>query len=212
MKRGHFFPGLVGILFCMFALLGETGRAFGNDGFYVIPVSSNSSDITQLKADVKTLQRQVAALSGRIFPYGLVNMYEDSNVKIELTGQSKTVTDQANQYTKVQFRLLITNKTSNVIYIGYESNTSSVFDEHGNGETQTDLSGIKYVYSSSRSTNDFSAISPRSTLTAAWVNRYASSSKTFYNSHYLTASFGFILCGTSSNTRFNAGFTGIYLP
>jgi hypothetical protein len=212
MKKWHFFPGLVGILFCLFALFGETGRAFGNDGFFVIPVSSSSSDLTQLKADVKTLQQQVAALSGRIFPYGLVNMYEDSNVKIELTGQSKTVTDSANQYTTLRFRILITNKTSSVIYVAQQDYTQSVFDEHGNGEDNTRLDGIKNTSPSQRSTDGFSAISPKSTLTAAWVNYNSRYSKIFYNSHYITASFGFILYGPSSNTRFNAGFTGIYLP
>ncbi|MDQ7832337.1 MAG: hypothetical protein RDU30_11425 [Desulfovibrionaceae bacterium] len=210
MKKWHFLPGLVGILFCLFALFGETGRAFGNDGFFVIPVSSSSSDLTQLKADVKTLQSQVAALSGRIFPYGLVNMYEDSNVKIELTGQSKTVTDIGNRYTTVAFRLLITNKTTNTMYIGEEIWSSSVFDEHGRGEVEKSLKGISTVYSNASNRDYFSAISPNSTLTANWTS--PGMSATFYDSHYLTASFSFVLFGTSGNTRFNAGFTGIYLP
>jgi acylphosphatase len=201
---------LFGFLLCLVVFLGGANLAYCADDIFVIAGSSSSSDIAQLKTAVATLQSQVATLQGKIFPYGLVNMYEDSTVKIVLTGESKTVTDLVNHYTNVALRLLITNKTANTIYIGYEYNTSNVVDENGKGESNRALSGIEGVYGDSSNGNYFSAIGPKSSLTVNWVS---SDYRTiFYSSHYLTASFGFVLFGNTANTRFNAGFTGIHLP
>jgi hypothetical protein len=200
----------MGMLLCVSILLGEAGWALASDSFYVISGSSSASDIKQLKAAVATLQSQVAALQGKIFPYGLVNMYEDATVKIELTGESKTITDSVNRKATVALRLLITNKTNSNIYLGYEHYTSSVADEYGKGQSgDSSLNGINDVYGSTSNGYDFSAIGPKSSITAEWIS---ANSTTFYDSHYLTASFGFVLFASSGNTRFNAGFTGITLP
>lgn len=178
--------------------------------FFVISAPAASSDIAQMKVDIATLQSQVATLQGQIFPYGLVNMYEDSRVKIVLTGESKKITDIVNNKAEVSFRLLITNKTASALYIAYEYNTSSVVDEFGTGQFKTQPSGINGVWGTESNGNNFSVISPNSSLTANWTSDdyYAN----FYNSHYLTTSFGFVVFNSSGNTRFNAGFTGIHLP
>lgn len=210
MKKRNCWARRMGMLFCIFILLGGAGRVLGADSFYVITGSGNSTDITKLKSDVATLQSKVAALQGQMFPYGLVNMYEDATVKIVLTGESKTVTDLVNHYTKVALRLLVTNKTASNIYLGYEYYTSSVVDEHGMGQFERAMNGIKNIWGTESNGNNFSAIGPNSTVTVEWISK--ENDDIFYDSHYITASFGFVLFKNAGNTRFNAGFTGIHLP
>lgn len=210
MRKSTWLAGLLEILLCFLILLVGKNPAFGADSFFVIGAPSATSDITQLKSDVATLQSQVATLQGKIFPYGLVNMYEDSRVKIVLTGESKKITDMVNHKAEVAFRLLITNKTASALYIGYENNTSSVVDEFGTGQFNIKPSGIENVNATESNGNYFSVISPNSSLTANWTSD--DYWVNFYESHYLTASFGFVIFGNSGNTRFNAGFTGIHLP
>jgi hypothetical protein len=167
------------------------------------------AQVATLKADVAELQAEILALKGLVPPMEPVNMYEDNYVRIQLTGAGKTITDPVNHEADLHLRLLITNKTTDILYLAHESYTSNVADENGITDTNDQMTGIKFVGASETNGNYYSAIGAGSSITASWTNYW---NRNFYNAHFIDASFGFVRYEYGGNTRFSAGFSGIVVP
>jgi hypothetical protein len=171
-----------------------------------------NGQIAALKAENDALQADVLGLKGLVPPMGAVSMYEDAYVRIELTGAGKTLTDLFNHKGEVYVRLLVTNKTSDVLYLGAEYNQSNLADENGQAISGAYVNGIKSVYANTSEVNSYSALGPNSSLTVTYPDWYSSSEQVFFYAHYMDASFGFVRFDQTGRYRFSAGFTNAVLP
>jgi hypothetical protein len=172
-----------------------------------------NGQIAALKAENDALQADVLGLKGLVPPMGAVSMYEDAYVRIELTGAGKTIIDPVNHTAELGLRLLITNKTADILYLAYQDSTASVADDNGKSNQRINLQGIAVVRVPDTDGNHYSAVGAGSSITATWYcSRNNMYFVNFYDAHFIAASFGFVRYDYAGNTRFGAGFTGVVLP
>ncbi|MGZ8242995.1 hypothetical protein [Methylomagnum sp.] len=156
---------------------------------------------------IKSLHHQWLSIGyNSITPAPLRSIYEDSFVKIEISGLSQTL--DSNRYAIVRIAYLITNKTTNVLYVG-SNNNQSVTDENGNSCSGRSFSGINHSVFSNSSIGSYSVINPNATLSFAW--RGDRDSNCSFTGQIYNTSFELVRYNqtTRSGDVVGVGFTGL---
>jgi hypothetical protein len=127
----------------------------------------DTSTAKKTKASLACLQKRIAVLEGLKPISAPVTVYEDSFVRIEMIGKSRTKPDLDGNVL-VSLPLRITNKTSDDLRVGYDNgNDPLLTDDTGVSDAATyysDVAGINGV--SSYSTADYySLVAPKSRRT-----------------------------------------------
>lgn len=135
-----------------------------------------------------------------------ITALENDFMSIKLTGISK---DQSG-YLKLAF--VITNKTSDNLYLGLNDRSGTITDNFGQVCGGRALQGLAIIDSYANKPDDFTLISPNSTLTVG------SGECIFPTSTEFNASFPLVRYQASTTnpageqTKLTAGFTGLKLP
>lgn len=134
--------------------------------------------------------------------------YEDGLLKVEVSGQSKSV--DANGAVTVRIAFVVRNKSASPLLLGQVNQEVTVSDENGNScASYLNLSGLPLVATNSQVTA-YSSIAPGSSLSFSWTGEARGTCPNF-TGHIYNVSFQLMRrdSGSGFGIPVGVGFTGL---